>query len=170
MQGLKEDPHPMSKKYLKFTQQLVGVVEDFGLVGFTPCNIQDKNSVLQVLLKCDQANGRCFTGKTDSGEEINLFDAALGTSDRMEHEYLQNFQEELDGDEACDAEDDAAAASQENEASNGTPKPEEPKAMICEICGKSAKMRCSRCKTTPYCSAACQRLDWTLHKTQCMKL
>merc|ERR1719478_2030143 len=110
----------MSKRYLKFTQQLVDVVEDFGLVGFTPCNIQDKESVLQVLMKCDQANGRCFAGKNDSGEEINLFDAALGTNDRMEHEYLSNFQEQLDGDEACDVEGvEERGASQENTASNG---------------------------------------------------
>jgi hypothetical protein len=27
--------------------------------------------------------------------------------------------------------------------------------------------RCSRCRTTRYCSSACQKADWAVHKAEC---
>lgn len=30
--------------------------------------------------------------------------------------------------------------------------------------------RCSRCKTTPYCTKECQRADWKVHKQRCKSL
>eukprot|EP00727_Mastigamoeba_balamuthi_P004399 m51a1_g13958 hypothetical protein (198) ;mRNA; f:949106-949893 len=40
---------------------------------------------------------------------------------------------------------------------------------LCAVCGKtqSAMMRCSRCRTVEYCSAACQKQDWPQHKQHC---
>jgi hypothetical protein len=43
----------------------------------------------------------------------------------------------------------------------------------CSICAKpqhdlaSPLLRCSRCKTTTYCSKACQTTGWPIHKTTC---
>lgn len=37
----------------------------------------------------------------------------------------------------------------------------------CHICNKPSSLRCSRCLGTRYCSIACQRKDWTSHKTLC---
>ncbi|KAH7122248.1 hypothetical protein B0J11DRAFT_334194 [Dendryphion nanum] len=33
--------------------------------------------------------------------------------------------------------------------------------------GRSEFSRCSRCKSLQYCSSACQRTDWSHHKTEC---
>ncbi|KAI9005145.1 hypothetical protein DFJ74DRAFT_713028 [Hyaloraphidium curvatum] len=43
---------------------------------------------------------------------------------------------------------------------------------ICMGCGRFSKgtmRRCARCKETPYCSAACQRLAWPQHKQTCVQ-
>lgn len=39
----------------------------------------------------------------------------------------------------------------------------------CATCGKGGNdlSRCSRCKTTMYCSRECQRLHWKIHKITC---
>ncbi|TDH74295.1 uncharacterized protein CCR75_001180 [Bremia lactucae] len=34
-------------------------------------------------------------------------------------------------------------------------------------CTKSGTLRCSRCKLQFYCSSACQKIDWKLHKIGC---
>lgn len=41
---------------------------------------------------------------------------------------------------------------------------------ICPICGRKAKLRCTRCKAKFYCSKECQALDWKNHKPQCKKV
>mmetsp|Transcript_11869 Transcript_11869/g.32105 ORF Transcript_11869/g.32105 Transcript_11869/m.32105 type:complete len:94 (+) Transcript_11869:138-419(+) len=41
---------------------------------------------------------------------------------------------------------------------------DEPK---CELCGKDAEKRCSRCKTAWYCSRECQLAGWKKHKPFC---
>ena len=43
--------------------------------------------------------------------------------------------------------------------------------MNCVICDKPAPVKCNLC-STPYCSAACQKLDWDQrgHKTTCLKI
>ncbi|KAI9648087.1 hypothetical protein NHQ30_002716 [Ciborinia camelliae] len=41
-------------------------------------------------------------------------------------------------------------------------------ASACTICNLPAK-NCARCRSAAYCSAACQTLDWPLHKTLCKK-
>lgn len=38
---------------------------------------------------------------------------------------------------------------------------------LCASCRKIAKLFCSKCKVTPYCSMECQRDKWSLHKTVC---
>ena len=43
--------------------------------------------------------------------------------------------------------------------------PEPPR--TCAACGEAARLRCSRCKSAWYCSAACQREDWPSHRAVC---
>jgi len=40
----------------------------------------------------------------------------------------------------------------------------------CKTCGKNnSKFRCSVCKKSSYCSVACQKLHWSIHKPFCSK-
>ncbi|KAL0952981.1 hypothetical protein HGRIS_007193 [Hohenbuehelia grisea] len=41
---------------------------------------------------------------------------------------------------------------------------------MCRVCGKQDKAlnQCSRCKSVRYCSAPCQRQDWSTHKKDCV--
>jgi len=44
---------------------------------------------------------------------------------------------------------------------------------ICQVCYKYTKFemkKCSRCKEVWYCSAECQKKDWTTHKNHCVKV
>lgn len=51
-----------SKRYRKLSQGLCEVVEDYGLLHFTPLAIEDKESVQHVLSLIDKANGHVFAG------------------------------------------------------------------------------------------------------------
>jgi hypothetical protein len=56
-----------------------------------------------------------------------------------------------------------------NVARFSVPEPCEKDTMTeCVVCEKKDETKkCSRCKSVFYCSAACQRQDWTFHKTTC---
>ncbi|KAL3137991.1 hypothetical protein ABBQ38_005230 [Trebouxia sp. C0009 RCD-2024] len=53
---------PFSQRYRKLSQGLCQVVEDFGLLHFTPLAIEEKGSVQHVLSLIDKANGHVFAG------------------------------------------------------------------------------------------------------------
>lgn len=38
---------------------------------------------------------------------------------------------------------------------------------VCTICNKPNSLHCARCKSTRYCSKACQKVDWHTHKLLC---
>ncbi|KAI0704229.1 hypothetical protein C8T65DRAFT_611445 [Cerioporus squamosus] len=42
--------------------------------------------------------------------------------------------------------------------------------MGCGVCGRRATSRCAQCQFVSYCSAECQRADWSKHKTACRQL
>jgi len=62
------DSDPFLMKYKKLNQRLSEVIEDYSLVSFVPLNVQDKESMVNVLKEVDKANGYCFGTK----EERNI--------------------------------------------------------------------------------------------------
>ncbi|KAG7670837.1 hypothetical protein Ndes2526B_g01403 [Nannochloris sp. 'desiccata'] len=58
-------------RFAKLTREMCNVVEDFGLVGFTPLAIEDKESVAHIVALVDKANGFAFAGlaRTATGEK-----------------------------------------------------------------------------------------------------
>jgi SET and MYND domain-containing protein len=38
------------------------------------------------------------------------------------------------------------------------------------VCGKPSAKKCTRCRACVYCSAGCQKADWTTHKAECAAL
>lgn len=53
---------PRSAKYRKLTKELCEVIEGYGLVNFTPLDIQDKESVGNLVKIIDKSNGYIFAG------------------------------------------------------------------------------------------------------------
>ncbi|XP_016363382.1 GPN-loop GTPase 2-like [Sinocyclocheilus anshuiensis] len=68
---------PFFKKFHHLNVKLAEVIQDYSLVSFVPLNVQDKESMTQVLRTVDKANGYCFGDQ----EERNLqamMSAAVG--------------------------------------------------------------------------------------------
>ena len=61
---------PFSKRYIKLSEALCELVQDFGLVGFLTLCIEDKESVLQVAQAIDKANGYIYGGLEKGNESI----------------------------------------------------------------------------------------------------
>ncbi|KAI2655085.1 GPN-loop GTPase 2 [Labeo rohita] len=51
---------PFFKKFHHLNVKLAEVIQDYSLVSFVPLNVQDKESMTQVLRTVDKANGYCF--------------------------------------------------------------------------------------------------------------
>ncbi|XP_078433966.1 P-loop containing nucleoside triphosphate hydrolases superfamily protein isoform X1 [Wolffia australiana] len=71
---LEQDPR--SAKYRKLTKELCDVVEDFCLVNFTTLDIQDKESVGNLVKLIDKSNGYVFAGVEGSVVEFSKIAAA----------------------------------------------------------------------------------------------
>jgi hypothetical protein len=56
-------PHPFMIKFRKFNEALIDMIEDYGLVRFDPLDVNDRESVLRIMMHCDQANGRLHCEK-----------------------------------------------------------------------------------------------------------
>lgn len=68
---------PFFKKFHHLNVKLAEVIQDYSLVSFVPLNVQDKESMTQILRTVDKANGYCF----EELEERNLqamMSAAVG--------------------------------------------------------------------------------------------
>ncbi|CAK9234220.1 unnamed protein product [Sphagnum troendelagicum] len=65
-----------SEKYRKLTEKLCEVIEDYSLVNFTTLNIQDKESVMDILKLIDKSNGYVFAGIEGNITEFNKIAAA----------------------------------------------------------------------------------------------
>jgi GTPase SAR1 family protein len=70
---------PRSAKYRKLTKELCSVIEDYSLVNFTTLDIQDKESVGDLVKLIDKSNGYIFAGIDASVVEYSKI--AIGQTD-----------------------------------------------------------------------------------------
>jgi len=61
---------PFSQQFKKMNQAICSLVEDYGLVAFYPLNIEDKDSVYNLLKVIDKSNGYIFGAFTEGNESI----------------------------------------------------------------------------------------------------
>ncbi|KAJ2337941.1 hypothetical protein GGF43_006993, partial [Coemansia sp. RSA 2618] len=78
-----------SARFGELNKAVCGLIEDFGLVGFSTLCITDKHSVATLLKEIDKANGYIFGALTEGNEEIllaanstDLLDEARNAQDR----------------------------------------------------------------------------------------
>lgn len=93
---------PFMKKYKKLNEALVGLVESYGLVSFLTLNVQDKESVFQVLKAVDKANGYVF-GTNEERNIQTLLSTAIGTD--FQYFKTANIQEKY-VDNSCSMDED----------------------------------------------------------------
>ncbi|EXB55841.1 GPN-loop GTPase 2 [Morus notabilis] len=65
------DQDPRTAKYRKLTKELCDVIEDYSLVDFTTLDIQDKESVRNLVKLIDKTNGYIFAGIEASAVEFS---------------------------------------------------------------------------------------------------
>ncbi|CAH8271860.1 unnamed protein product [Arabidopsis lyrata] len=70
---------PRAAKYRKLTKELCSVIEDYSLVNFTTLDIQDKESVGDLVKLIDKSNGYIFSGIDASVVEYSKI--AIGQTD-----------------------------------------------------------------------------------------
>uniref|UniRef100_A0A8D0HS66 GPN-loop GTPase 2 n=1 Tax=Sphenodon punctatus TaxID=8508 RepID=A0A8D0HS66_SPHPU len=68
---------PFFKNFRRLNEKLVEVIEDYSLVSFVPLNVQDKESMHQVIQAVDKANGYSF-GDTEHRSLEALMSVAVG--------------------------------------------------------------------------------------------
>ncbi|NXD87328.1 GPN2 GTPase, partial [Halcyon senegalensis] len=68
---------PFFRNYRRLNEKLVEVIEDYSLVSFVPLNVQDKESMRQVMQAVDKANGYSFGDQEQRSLEA-LMSAAVG--------------------------------------------------------------------------------------------
>ncbi|XP_009706743.1 PREDICTED: GPN-loop GTPase 2 [Cariama cristata] len=68
---------PFFRNYRRLNEKLVEVIEDYSLVSFVPLNVQDKESMRQVMQAVDKANGYSFGAQEHRSLEA-LMSAAVG--------------------------------------------------------------------------------------------
>ncbi|TMS10441.1 GPN-loop GTPase 2 [Larimichthys crocea] len=68
---------PFFKKFHRLNEKLAEVIQDYSLVSFVPLNVQDKESMIQVLRAVDKANGYCF-GDLEERNLQAMMSAAVG--------------------------------------------------------------------------------------------
>ena len=56
-----------SGKFCKLNRAMAELVEDFNLVGFVTLNVEDKQSMTELLKLIDKANGYCFGDRVCPG-------------------------------------------------------------------------------------------------------
>ncbi|KAM0916942.1 hypothetical protein ACQ4PT_009933 [Festuca glaucescens] len=70
------DQDPRSAKYRKLTKELCNVIDDFSIVNFTTLDIQDKESVGNLVKLIDKSNGYIFSTIDSSAVEFSKIEAA----------------------------------------------------------------------------------------------
>ncbi|XP_062889847.1 GPN-loop GTPase 2 [Mobula hypostoma] len=68
---------PFFKNFRRLNKKLVEVIQDYSLVSFIPLNVQDKETMKQVMKAVDKANGYCF-GNSEQRTLEAMMSAAVG--------------------------------------------------------------------------------------------
>lgn len=101
--GLTPKRGQIRSKLAKMAFELCDILEDFGLIGFLPCNIHDATTVGRVLIDIDKANGYTFAASEalaarqrdqSKGKGNNASDdsgSGSGGSSRAELQHLFNL-------------------------------------------------------------------------------
>ncbi|XP_075460046.1 GPN-loop GTPase 2 [Ascaphus truei] len=86
---------PFFRRHRRLHEKLAEVIEDYGLVTFTPLSVQDEKSMRGVLAAVDKANGFCF------GEEQNSLRVLMSSAVGAEFHFTSTlaFQEKYVQDE-----------------------------------------------------------------------
>jgi len=90
----------LDKKYKKLNKALCEIIEDYALVAFSTLNIQDKESVNNLVKLIDKSNGYIYGSLTPGNESI--FNVAVGASDwdynrtvsTVQEKYMREYDEE----------------------------------------------------------------------------
>ncbi|PKU73195.1 hypothetical protein MA16_Dca019776 [Dendrobium catenatum] len=85
------DQDPRSSKYRKLTKELCDVIQDFSLVNFTTLDIQDKESVGNLVKLIDKSNGYIFSGIEGSVVEFSKIAAAPLDWDYYRYPFMLDF-------------------------------------------------------------------------------
>ncbi|NWI32821.1 GPN2 GTPase, partial [Sula dactylatra] len=92
---------PFFRNYRRLNEKLVEVIEDYSLVSFVPLNVQDKESMRQVMQAVDKANGYSFGDQEHRSLEA-LMSAAVGadfhftTTLAVQEKYVQSQDKALE--------------------------------------------------------------------------
>ncbi|KAJ7525525.1 hypothetical protein O6H91_17G054700 [Diphasiastrum complanatum] len=99
------DQDPRSAKYRKLTKSLCELIEDYSLVSFTTLNIQDKESVMDIVKLIDKSNGYVFAGIEGNINEFNKIAAGP-----LDWDYYRNaaVQEKYFKEESSNEENDVS--------------------------------------------------------------
>lgn len=68
VRNLKEDPN--LKKFAKFNEALIGIIQDYSLVSFSKLHVEDKESMLNLMKLIDQANGYIYGGLSEQSKDV----------------------------------------------------------------------------------------------------
>ncbi|KAF6261442.1 cytoplasmic protein [Scenedesmus sp. NREL 46B-D3] len=119
-----ELPHgPFSARHRKLSKALCGLVEGYGLVGFTPLAIQDRASVARLLALVDKANGAVYA-KLDAppvGAPAELLVGAAHSA--VDDELAANLQDRYIDAEGEHVDAGASAAKSPGGGLDGSSKP-----------------------------------------------
>ncbi|KAJ8453316.1 hypothetical protein Cgig2_008200 [Carnegiea gigantea] len=88
------DAHLCSDPGKKLTKELCEVVEDFSLVNFTTLDIQDKESVGNLVKLIDKTNGYIFAGIDASALEFSKIAVRQSTVAAVQEKYMKNDDDE----------------------------------------------------------------------------
>merc|ERR1712050_86112 len=97
LRTLQTNKHPLSTKFAEFNRLLAELIEDYGLVGFEPLDIQDKECALRVLGRCDTANGHMMNAEkiedpSDPVAGVRVFGTMMKDGAPLE-EHMERYEE-----------------------------------------------------------------------------
>lgn len=98
LRTLQLNRHPMSAKFGEFNRIMAELIEDYGLVGFEPLDMQDRECAMRVLSRCDAANGHIMNAEkvedpSDPVSGLRLFGVGMGSDFESMEGYLERYEE-----------------------------------------------------------------------------